>query len=73
MLFLYLFRKHAYIGHHNELQRFSEVTDLLGKGILSVITENPLIWTFLWKIVKLSVIPEKSLYPNPVLPKTSVL
>ena len=46
--------------------------------ILSVIPENPLLWAFLMQnfnlgIAKMSVIPENQLFPNPVLPKTSVL
>ena len=31
---------------HNTVQRFSEVTDQLGMGILSVIAGNPLLWAF---------------------------
>ena len=59
------------------LQRFSEVPDQLGMAILSIIPGNPLLWTFLMKnfnlgIAKMSVIPENPLFPNPVLPKTSV-
>ena len=47
-------------------------------AILSVIPENPLLWTFLMEnfnlgIAKMSVMPENPLFPNPVLPKTSVL
>ena len=46
-------------------------------AILSVTPENPLLWTFLMEnfnlgIVKISVIPENQVFPNPVLPKTSV-
>ena len=46
-------------------------------AILSVTPENPLLWTFLMEnfnlgIAKMSVIPENPLFPNPVLPKTSV-
>ena len=46
-------------------------------SILTVTPENPLIWAFLMQnfnlgIAKLSVIPENPLFPNPVLPKTSV-
>ena len=45
--------------------------------ILSVIPGNPLIWAFLMEnfnleIVKMSVISENPLFPNPLLPKTSV-
>ena len=59
------------------LQRFSEVTDQLGMTILSVIPGNPFLWAFLMEnfnlgIAKMSVIPENPLFPNPVLPKTSV-
>ena len=60
------------------VQRFSEVPDQLGMAILSVTPENPLLWTFLMQnfnlgIAKMSVIPENPVFPNPVLPKTSVL
>ena len=46
-------------------------------AILSVTPENPLLWAFLMEnfnlgIAKMSVIPENPLFPNPVLPKTSV-
>ena len=66
------------LGHGHILQRFSEVPDQLGMAILSVIPENPLLWAFLMQnfnlgIAKMSVIPENPLFPNPVLPKTSVL
>ena len=59
------------------IQRFSEVTDRLGMAILSVTPENPLLWAFLMEnfnlgIAKMSVTPENPLFPNPVLPKTSV-
>ena len=59
------------------LQRFSEVTDQLGMAILSVTSENPLLWAFLMEnfnlgIAKMSVTPENPLFPNPVLPKISV-
>ena len=59
------------------IQRFSEVTDQSGMAILSVIPGNPLLWAFLMEIfnlgiVKTSVTPENPLFPNPVLPKTSV-
>ena len=45
--------------------------------ILCVTPGNPLLWTFLMEnfnlgIAKMSVIPENPLFPNPVLPKTSV-
>ena len=57
---------------------FTEVPDQLGMAILSIITGNPLLWTFLMQhfnlgIVKMSLIVENPLFPNPVLPKTSVL
>ena len=60
-----------------ELQRFSEVPDQLGMAILFVISGNPLLWAFLMQnfnlgIAKMSVIPENPLFPNPLLPKTSV-
>ena len=60
------------------LQRFSEVPDQLGMAILSVISGNPLLWAFLMQnlnleIAKMFVISENPLYPNPVLPKTSVV
>ena len=60
-----------------ELQMFSEVTDQLGMTILSAIPGNPLLWTFLMQnfnlgIAKMSVILENPLFPNPLLPKTSV-
>ena len=60
------------------LQRFSEVTDHLGMAILSVTPENPLLWAFLMEnvnlgIAKMSVTSENSLFPDPLLPKTSVL
>ena len=54
------------------IQRFLEVTDQLGMVILSVIYGNPLLWALNLGIVKMSVIPENPLFPNPVLPKTSV-
>ena len=59
------------------IQRFSEVPDQLGMTILSVIPGNPLLWAFLMQnlnlgIAKMSVIHENPLFPNPVLPKTSV-
>ena len=59
------------------IQRFLEVPDQLGMAILSVIPENPLLWAFLMQnftlgIAKISSIPENPLFPNPVLPKTSV-
>ena len=59
------------------LQRFSEVPDQLGLAILSAIPGNPLLWTFLMYnfnlgIAKMSVTSENPLFPNPVLPKTSV-
>ena len=46
-------------------------------AILSVIPGNPLLWAFLMEnfdlgIVKTSATPENLLFPNPVLPKTSV-
>ena len=61
----------------NLVQRFSEVPDQLGMVILSVTPENPLLWAFLMQnfnlgIAKMSVTPENPLFPNPVLPKTSV-
>ena len=45
--------------------------------ILYVTPENPLLWAFLMEnfylgIAKMSVTPENPLFPNPVLPKTSV-
>ena len=59
------------------LQRFSEVPDQLGFAILSVTPENPLLWPFLTLnlnlgITKMSVTSENPLFPNPVLPETSV-
>ena len=65
------------IIHQVSVQRFSEVPDQLGMVILSVTPENPLLWAFLMQnfnlgIAKMSVIPENPLFPNPVLPKTSV-
>ena len=47
----------------------------LGMAILSVTPENPLLWAFLMQnfnlgIAKMFVIPEFSVFPNPVLPKT---
>ena len=61
-----------------QLQRFSEVTDHLGMAISSVTPENPLLWAFLMEnfnlgIAKMSVISENPVFPNPVLPKTTVL
>ena len=46
-------------------------------AILSVTPENPLLWAFLMEnfnlgIAKMSVTPENPLFPNPVIPKTSV-
>ena len=64
--------------HNLQIQRFSEVTDKLGMAILSVTPENPLLWSFLMGnfnlgIAKMSAIPKNPIFPNPVLPKTSVL
>ena len=47
-------------------------------AILSVTSENPLLWAFLMQnfnlgIAKMSVISENPLLPNPVLLKTSVV
>ena len=61
----------------NPVQMFSEVPDQLGMAILSIIPGNPLLWAFLMEnfnlgTAKMSVIPENPLFPNPVLPKTSV-
>ena len=47
-------------------------------AILFDTPENPLLWAFLIEIfnlgiAKMSVTPENPLFPNPVLPKTSVL
>ena len=44
---------------------------------LSATPENPLLWAFLMEnfnlgMAKMSVIPENPLFPNPVLPKTTV-
>ena len=59
------------------LQRFSEVTDQLGMAVLSIIPGNPLLWAFyceisVWGLPKCPLFPENPLFPNPVLPKTSV-
>ena len=59
------------------IQRFSEVPDQLGMAVLSVTPGNLLLWTLLMQnfnsgISKISVTPENPLFPNPVLPKTSV-
>ena len=71
------FWAYGYYAWTNPLQRFSEVTDQLGMAIFSVTLENPLLWAFLMEffnlgIAKMSVTPENPLFPNPVLPKTSV-
>ena len=47
-------------------------------AILSVIPGNPLLWAFLMQnfnlgIAKMFVALENPLFPNPVLPKTSVV
>ena len=60
------------------IQRFLEVPDQSGMTILSVTPENPLLWAFLMEnfnlgFAKMSVSPENPLFPNPVLPKTSVI
>ena len=61
----------------NIIQRFSEVTDQLGTAILSVTPEYPLLWPYLMQnlnlgIAKMSIISQNQLFPNQLLPKTSV-
>ena len=49
----------------------------VGMAIFPVISGNPVLWTFLMEtfnlgIAKMSIIPENSVFPNPVLPKVPV-
>ena len=62
----------------NLTQRFLEVPDQFGMTISSVIHGNPVLWTFLIEnfnlgIAEISVISKNSFFPNPVLPRNSVI
>ena len=59
------------------IQRFLEVLDKLVMPILSLTPENLLLWTFLLQnfnlgIAKIYVILKNPVFPDPILPKTSV-